>query len=70
MPLEAQVEIEQLGTSWWAKVSARDLGKDLSWKSTEIRVGNYSSLFDGVVEFLDSIVPRPDEPAPAQKGRK
>lgn len=71
MPLEAQVEIEQLGNVWWAKVSARDRPRDMAFRSQEFRVNNYSSLFDELVNFLDGIAPRPAVPAPAlKKGRK
>jgi hypothetical protein len=67
MPLEAQIEIEQLGGGWWSKVSARNRGVDLCSRAKEFRANTYSALFEDIATFLDSVVPR--EPVPAKQPR-
>ena len=68
MAVEASIQLEQLGNGLWlAHASARVIGRDATPRAREFRASNYASLFSDITEFLDGIVPRPDEALPTKK---
>jgi hypothetical protein len=71
MALEAEVQMEQLGSSRWvARVHVRVIGRDSAQRAREFTASNYAALFSDITEFLDGVVPREATPVkPAKRGK-
>jgi len=54
MPLEVEIQIEQLGAggTWWGRATTRDVGREAHTTAHECRTGNFDAVHDEIGEFI------------------